>query len=319
MKKILNVLRRELNRGLTFMVIPHNTIKPLRLSFSLSFILFIIFMWTGLTLWAGYIASQHIDYWRVKSDNSLMKLKVVFFAQQVKKSREMLDQMKENDQNIRTLLDLKSKKAIIENEGQGGPSPVDANILTKALDGKLYEMSQVEIFNQTSALWQEAKQQIDSYREIVNFVHNQRAIYKAVPNCWPCVGKITAGFGYREHPIFHYQEFHAGVDIANEKSTPVYATGYGTIKMCDWQSGYGRLIVLDHGYGYQTFYGHLSKILVNQGDKIKRGQLIGLMGNTGTSTGNHLHYEIRYGQSPINPVPFLKKDIFAVTNLLTKR
>jgi murein DD-endopeptidase MepM/ murein hydrolase activator NlpD len=136
----------------------------------------------------------------------------------------------------------------------------------------------------------------------------------AVPNCRPCVGRITAGFGYRIHPIYKVYERHTGIDIANEKNTPVYATAYGTVKLCDWQPGYGRLIIIDHGYHYKTYYAHLHKILVKPGDYIRRGQLIGLIGNTGTSTGNHLHYEIRYGRKSVNPKKYFKKDLFKINS-----
>lgn len=289
------------------MFIPHNSVKPLKLSVSLSFLLFMMAFWTGLTVTAGYLYSRHIDYAMVKADNKLMQLKVMFFAREVKESRELLEQVKENDIQVRTLLEMKSKKDIIESDGRGGPTKEDANDLARMLAGKTYEMNQPDIRRHTLALKQETKKRIESYKEISKYVSNMRSLYRSTPNIWPCTGHVTSFFGFRIHPVFSGEEFHSGLDIANEKNAPIYATADGVIKFCDWQSGYGRLIIVDNGYNYNTYYGHLAKILVNKGDKVRRGQLIGLMGSSGTSTGNHLHYEIQYYGKAVNPAKFIKK------------
>lgn len=296
------------------MLIPHNTIKPLRITFTLSFVLFLLSLWTGITLWAGYLASRHIDYWRVKSEHNLMKLKVMFFAQEVRKSREMLEHVRENDENIRSLLNLKSKKAIIETEGRGGPLPEETGDLNRFLSGKIYEMSSQDIYRQTHALIEETKKQMQSFNEITGYVENERMLFRAIPNCMPCVGNFTSKFGYRIHPIYQVYDRHTGVDIANVKNTPVYSTAYGTVILAEWQPGYGRLVIVDNGYKYKTLYGHLNKFLVKTGDKVKRGQLIALMGDTGSSTGSHTHYEIRYNEHPVDPMTYFKKDLFSVAS-----
>ena len=305
--KLTELLKKELNRDITVMFIPHNSVKPLKTCFSLSFLLFLLFSWTFLTVTAGYLYSRHIDYVMVKADNKLMQMKVMFFAKEVKKSREMLEQVKENDDQVRTLLEMKTKKAIVENDGRGGPSRDDVKDLSRLLAGKIYEMNQQDIWRQTSALTEETKKRLESFTEIKNQVDNLRALFRATPNQWPCAGHVTSPFGYRMHPVFMSEEFHSGLDIANEKNTPIYATADGFVKLSDWQPGYGRLIIVDNGYGYCTYYGHLAKILVNKDDKIRRGQLIGLMGCSGTSTGNHLHYEIQVNGNPVDPSRFLKK------------
>ncbi len=307
--KLFELLKKELKRGITVMFIPHNSVKPLKISFSLSFLLFLIVSWSFLTVTAGYLYSRHIDYMMVKTDNKLMQLKVMFFAKQVKQSRELLEQVKENDDQVRTLLEMKSKKAIIEeNEGgRGGPSKDDVKDLDRLLSGKIYEMNQQDMWRQTEALKEETKKRLASFTEIKNQVNNLRALFHATPNIWPCVGHVTSQFGYRIHPLLLTEEFHAGLDIANEKNTPIYATADGCVRLADWQSGYGRLIIVDNGYGYCTYYGHLNKIIVNKDEKIHRGQLIGLMGCSGESTGNHLHYEIHVNGSPVDPWRFLKK------------
>ncbi|MFH1368072.1 MAG: peptidoglycan DD-metalloendopeptidase family protein [Elusimicrobiota bacterium] len=306
--KLIEKIKHELRRHFTIMLIPHNTVKPVRLSFSLSFLLFMLFLWTGITIWAGFLSGRHIDYWRVKADNQLMNLKVKFFAQEVKKSQEYLEQIKENDTQVRSLLEMKSKKAIIESEtnAKGGPTQQDVKDLERLLAGKIYEMSQPDMHRQTQALKEEAQKRLQRHKEVLEYVETQRALFKSTPNVWPCMGRVTSGYGFRIHPISFTTEFHTGIDIANVVNTPLYATAYGTVKFCDWQSGYGRLIIIEHGHGFKTYYGHLRKILVKPGDKIIRGQLIGLMGDTGSATGYHVHYEIIFNDRTINPVHYLK-------------
>jgi murein DD-endopeptidase MepM/ murein hydrolase activator NlpD len=135
----------------------------------------------------------------------------------------------------------------------------------------------------------------------------------AIPCGWPCDGRISSVYGFRTHPIFRDKDFHAGIDIANALHTPVYATANGKVVFSGWLSGYGNVIVIDHGYNYRTAYGHLSKKLVNVGMHIYRGQLIAKMGNTGTSTGSHIHYEIHFKGKAVNPKPYLT-DYFAQLN-----
>ncbi len=127
-----------------------------------------------------------------------------------------------------------------------------------------------------------------------------------LPTMWAHLGKINNEFGYRRNPFGgRSYEFHAGMDIDGERGDIVAAPANGTIITAGWEGGYGNLIEIDHGNGLTTRYGHLSKIGVQVGDTIQRGQLIGLIGSTGRSTGPHLHYEVRVNDKPINPRRFL--------------
>ncbi len=122
--------------------------------------------------------------------------------------------------------------------------------------------------------------------------------------------KRIGPFGWRIHPIYHVLKFHEGVDLMADRGTPVYASGDGLVLRADAASkGYGNHIRISHGFGYVTFYAHLSKILVKPGQFVKRGQLIGLVGSTGLSTGPHLHYEVRINGKPVNPINFFYNDI----------
>lgn len=121
--------------------------------------------------------------------------------------------------------------------------------------------------------------------------------------------RMASGYGYRRDPIYGTTRFHAGMDFSSDTGTPVYATGDGVVVYSDWRTGYGNDIDIDHGYNYLTRYAHLSEILVHNGQNVKRGDLIGKVGNTGKSTGPHLHYEVRYRGEPQNPVNYYFMDL----------
>lgn len=120
---------------------------------------------------------------------------------------------------------------------------------------------------------------------------------------------MASGYGYRRDPIYGTTKFHEGMDFSSPVGTPVYATGNGTVTHASWQSSYGNLVEINHGYNYTTRYAHLSQILVKPGQTVKRGDLIGKVGNTGKSTGPHLHYEVRFRGQPQNPVNYYYYDL----------
>ncbi|HYK36995.1 M23 family metallopeptidase [Alloacidobacterium sp.] len=127
------------------------------------------------------------------------------------------------------------------------------------------------------------------------------------PSLWPVVGPVTSSFGEREDPFNGEGAFHAGVDISSTFGEPVRATADGTVEMADRASGYGREIIIDHGYGVKTCYGHLSGFAVTEGQQVTRGQIIGYVGMSGRSTGPHLHYEVRIRNTPVNPHKYLRE------------
>jgi len=118
----------------------------------------------------------------------------------------------------------------------------------------------------------------------------------------PARGPITSRFGYRYHPVLHYQRLHSGIDIGAGAGSPVYAAGAGEVFFASWRGGYGQCIIILHGGGISTLYGHLSQIRVRAGQSVRRGQHIGAVGSTGLSTGPHLHFEVRRNGAPVNPL-----------------
>ncbi len=156
--------------------------------------------------------------------------------------------------------------------------------------------------------------QSKSYDEVLEMAKNKSQMMACLPAIMPIkngVDKICSGFGYRLHPIYKTLHLHTGIDIISPRGTPVYATGDGVVSTPSGNSltGYGINVVINHGYGYQTLYGHLSKKFVSEGQKIKRGQLIGYVGSTGMSTAPHLHYEVWKSGTKINPVNYFYNDL----------
>jgi murein DD-endopeptidase MepM/ murein hydrolase activator NlpD len=140
-----------------------------------------------------------------------------------------------------------------------------------------------------------------------------------LPTIWAHLGKINNEFGFRRNPFGgRSYEFHAGMDIDGERGDTVMATANGVVIKAEWQGGYGNMIEIDHGNGLTTRYGHLAKIEVQPGDNVQRGQLIGLVGSTGRSTGPHLHYELRLNDKAINPRRFLPPEPVELTQLIKK-
>lgn len=140
----------------------------------------------------------------------------------------------------------------------------------------------------------------------------KQLLFKNIPNGYPIPNEgITGNFGWRKHPIVKKREFHAGIDLRAPRGTKVYAPADAVVNFASFhkKSGYGVLIILDHNYGFRTLYGHLKKVAVNKGDVVKKGDLIGYTGNTGLSSGPHLHYEVRYIQSALQPLNFMKWDM----------
>ncbi len=128
-----------------------------------------------------------------------------------------------------------------------------------------------------------------------------------IPSIYPTFGRISDIWGTRIHPITNNLEFHYGIDIANEIGTPIYATAAGIVQSVDFDNGYGKRVIVDHGNGYRTMYAHLYNSRVKEGETVSKGQIIAMMGNSGFSTGPHLHYEVSFRGAKMNPARYLNR------------
>ncbi|WP_211204056.1 M23 family metallopeptidase [Chloroherpeton thalassium] len=170
-----------------------------------------------------------------------------------------------------------------------------------------------ELINESEKLidqmGKKVEQQQASYLEIMRKYETNQKLFDCIPAIRPTDGKITSGFGMRFHPIYKVRRFHAGLDFSASIGTPVYATGNGVIQHVITDGGYGKLVIIDHGFGYKTVYAHLSEFNVHSGQQVKRGDVIAYSGNTGVSEGPHVHYEVIKNGVKMNPVNFMFDDL----------
>ena len=157
--------------------------------------------------------------------------------------------------------------------------------------------------------------QSTSFDQVVEMCRNQEEMLKCIPAIQPVANKdlkrMASGYGTRIDPIYGTTRFHEGMDFSAPSGTDIYATGDGVVVKMGWQTGYGNTIVIDHGFGYQTLYAHLKEFRTQRGKRVVRGEVIGGVGNTGKSSGPHLHYEVHKDGRVVNPVNFYFKDLSA--------
>lgn len=155
--------------------------------------------------------------------------------------------------------------------------------------------------------------QSKSYDELMKLFNDKENRILCIPAIQPILNKdlkqTSSGFGRRVDPIYKTVRMHSGMDFTAKTGTPVYATGDGVIEKADWDQGYGKTVIINHGYGYKTLYAHLNDYSVKKGTKVKRGEVIGKVGSTGKATGSHLHYEVHYKGKPVNPQNYYFMDL----------
>ena len=183
-------------------------------------------------------------------------------------------------------------------------------VLSKYNSGELMVDVNVKLDNlKRKMFWQS-----ESYEEIVKLVHNKEEKLQSLPAIQPVsntdLKRMASGYGWRIDPVYGVTKFHSGMDFTAPTGTEIYATGKGRAIKVDYSTGgYGNRIIIDHGYGYQTLYAHMSAFAVKQGESVQRGQVIGYVGNTGKSVGPHLHYEVHKNGEKVNPVYFYYQDL----------
>lgn len=203
--------------------------------------------------------------------------------------------------------------------------PIDADV-RKAGFGGVNRYKNLEDFDNSILMIETAKKldyiskalyvQSKSYDDLVELAKSKAEMMASIPAIQPIDSRKIrgglSGFGRRIHPIYKIRKMHTGIDFTAPIGTPIYATGNGRVTAVGVDGGYGQRVIINHGYSYTTLYGHMSRFAVKQGQSVKRGDLIGYVGNTGTSTGPHLHYEVHKNGRPVNPVNFIYNDLTPV-------
>ncbi|HET9870703.1 MAG TPA: M23 family metallopeptidase [bacterium] len=299
-------IRSYFKKKITFMVIPHDGEKSAHLKMHLCLVHGVLLAAAGLVGWALYLSGQDVDYRLARLNDQRIRASMQEVADELQTNRQLLSGMAGVDSQFRKLLKLGDRKTVLEYNGMGGPTEQDSSRFSKLLEEKNEQLlTKIQAGLQQSN--REASRQEASFRQISLYLDKQRSILAATPDIWPVKGWVTSGFGKRMNPLTDEPGVHMGVDIANEVNTPIHATADGLVTYAGWESGYGRVVVIEHGYGFSTRYGHCNRLEVKVGDEVKRGQVIGYMGSTGMSTGSHCHYEVRIHGVPVNPIPYLPK------------
>ncbi|GAB6084492.1 M23 family metallopeptidase [Desulfuromonas carbonis] len=232
------------------------------------------------------------EFARLKKENRSQQMELQRLVASLQDLQQEMVVLAQNDAKVRVLAQL-SKPRSDTLAGVGGPPEEEGSDRFSALQ------QQIDAVRQAIDLRRESQE------EIQGFLNDQRSLLAAKPQGWPVKGWMTSGFGMRNSPFTGKRKMHEGLDIAARTGTPVYACADGIVSQAETAPGYGKLVVIDHGYGYKTYYAHNSKIFVKVGQRIKRGERISAVGNTGSSTGSHVHYEVRRNGVPLNPRKYL--------------
>lgn len=215
-----------------------------------------------------------------------------------------------DDDIYRVVLGAEPIDQSVRNAGIGGTDRYE-EIRRKNID---HENLVVDISERVDKLRRKLYIESKSQDEIVQLAENKEKLFASIPAIQPIANKqliaLASGFGVRIHPIYKVRKMHTGIDFAAPIGTPIYATADGTVSLVEVRfSGYGKMIEVDHGFGYKTRYAHMHEFAVRRGQKVKRGELIGYVGNTGLSTAPHLHYEVLVNDVPVNPVHYFFNDL----------
>ncbi len=228
---------------------------------------------------------------------------------EISKLDEVLRNLEQRDDNIyRVIFEAEPIDASIRRAGSGGVSRYDH--LKNMKESELLINTSRRLDNLSKALYIQSK----SYDEIEVLAKSKIQLLASIPAILPISlsdpkVRLSSAFGNRMHPYYKTVKFHSGMDFSGPTNTPIRATGEGVVVSVSMLSGYGKCIVIDHGFSYETLYGHLNNYNVKAGQKVKRGDVIGYMGNTGMSIGTHLHYEVRKNAIPVNPINYYFNDL----------
>jgi len=244
--------------------------------------------------------------------------------------KQQLEDYKENYSLINNRLkQLQQQMAELENRDnqvyraifEANPIPDSARAKQNELNAEIrlvQRLSDDQLINgmieQLNVLSARVSVQNRSYEQIDDMIKNKEKLLAAIPAIQPVSNKnlsrVASGFGYRIDPVYKVTKFHAGLDFTAPQGTPIYATADGTVKVSgNLNNGFGNHVIINHGYGYESLYGHMYRIKARQGQSVKRGEVIGWVGNTGKSTGPHCHYEVHKNGQPINPIYFFYNDL----------
>ena len=303
------------NKSYTVIVVPDNNAEVRRYRVRKNILLQV---GIGLGVLLVLITAGSIHYFKVAKDaaeNRYLREENLALQSQLKRIRERidhigatLDRVERFDQKLRALTLLSDPQrnlamGPLETDGAQVPSAGD-NQFTRVTSA----VNPAALTSRLDRLSAEATRQEQNLQELQAYFQDQKSLLASIPSVWPTRGWVTSDFGHRLDPYTADRVMHGGLDIAAPHGKEVVAPSDGTVVFAGLEGGYGNVLVIDHGYGIKTRYAHLSSIAVKPGDKVTRGQKVAAVGNTGRSTGPHLHYEVRVNGIAQNPRKFILEE-----------
>ncbi len=289
-----------MSKRFTILIIPEGSHRVRRFALKLSAVkwaaagsVLCVLLVLGLTIIALRGNYDRNEFDRLREESRIHQQEMGRLVAKLEDLRKELVVMAQNDAKVRVMNKLTKPKVDLLG-GVGGPAVGDDQV------GSLASLQQ-----QIDDLRREVDLRRVSQEEIQGFLNDQRSMLGSKPTGWPVKGWVTSDFGVRRDPFDGQRRMHEGLDIATRTGTPVMATAAGIVREAGTDAGYGKAVVIDHGYGYSTLYAHNSRILVKVGQRVKRGEMVATAGNTGRSSGPHVHYEVRLNGAPVNPSKYL--------------
>ncbi|MBT6746955.1 MAG: M23 family metallopeptidase [Flavobacteriales bacterium] len=243
-----------------------------------------------------------------KRELSQLKLQYNLLNKRVIEMQKVMEDVQYRDDNIyRVIFEAEPIPSNFRKSGRGGVNRY------RNLEGYDNSKLVIETTKRLDQLEKRIYVQSKSFDDVYNMAMQKELMLASIPAVQPVANKdlkrMASGYGKRIHPVYKTEMMHWGMDFSATIGTEIYATGNGVVKIVKYQKGYGKHVVINHGYGYETYYAHMSKFNVRVGQKIKRGEVIGYIGNTGTSTAPHLHYEVHKNGKKLNPVNYYFNDL----------
>jgi len=244
---------------------------------------------------------------KLERTNAVLQARLTEMRNRIKNIDQEMNNIARQDDELRTVLGLKELSADVREVGIGGSNyKYDFTDQVSGFD-ESSELS--EQLTALAKLEREIKLEMNSYQSLLHTFKSKKDSLDYLPALRPILkGVISSGFGNRLHPVFKVYRHHEGLDFSSKIGTPIYATADGVVRFVGEIGGYGKMVIIDHKYGFETRYGHMNKWVVRKGQRVKRGEKIGEVGNTGISTAPHLHYEVRFKGKPVNPKYYYFED-----------
>ncbi len=301
------------NKYYTVMVVPSATSKVKKIKINGRIVNAAMMLGFVTLIFSGYLCYDYVtvkgqvsELERLRGETRAQRLKINSFAQQIIDVEKEMARLRKFDAMLRGVFELDKGQNDYSKKmgGIGGPGNLELSEYPEVLEGKIDALS-AQMEKDLNRLKDDTISQEASMSQLTEFLQEKRSLLLATPSIWPVRGLVTSSFQKRLDPFTGRWERHMGLDIASHEGTPVMSPADGVVTYVGRKIGFGKVIGLDHGYGYSTMFGHNSRIVVKDGQRITRGQIIAYVGNTGKSTGPHLHYSIFKNGMPVNPLDYI--------------